>query len=656
MLDTSTLDGTWDRLRGASPQAPESPSAAAASRPPRAPGRTGPRAKGDRCSHDQRGEVRERRTADTVVGGIRARGSSRLPVENRSRQRYNRALCLPASGRLSRHAGALPPGATPETVDGMSLDKLDALIDAGRQAGYRWTPGRRTYIPKTSGTLRPLGLPTWSDTRRQEGIRLLLEAYDAPQCRPPSHGLRPGRGGPTALGEMTKSGRGVKWVSAGEIAPCFESVDHEVMRSIRRERRHDTRVLRRLANLLQAGDVEGWRFNATLRGAPQGGVVSPLRRNIYLDRLDQFVEQVLLPAPHRGDRRRPYPPYMALVKAARNNRMAGALEEAKRLHRQAQQLPSRDPNDPEFRRLWYVRYAADGRLGFSGPREEAEALKAQLHEFLGEPLKLQLSDEKTLITNARTQSARFLGSAVVHQHADEKPCRAQHRRCINGVPGVKMPEDVMRVKGATYLRRGKACHLATRITDADDRLVTQYQAAYRGFVPYSVRAYKAHRLWRVHRVLPLALVCTLANKYRTRAGKIFRKDTAPVKTAHGTLQVLEARHARGGGKEPLVARFGGIELRGHKQAILNDAPKPVYGNRSEVVPRLRAPACAGCGATESCEGHHVRTLADLSTPGRREKSLGVRRMAARRRKTLVLCQQCHEAIHRERPSRRNVTA
>jgi group II intron reverse transcriptase/maturase len=573
------------------------------------------------------------RTAETVLGVIRERGRRRLPLENIYRQLYNRELFLHAYGHLDRNDGALTPGATMETVDGMSRQKIDAIIDALRHERYRWTPVRRTYIPKTSGKLRPLGLPTWSDTLRQEGVRLILEADYEPQFNPHSHGFRPGRGCHTALAEIPTSWRGVTWFIEGDISQCFDSLAHEVMLSIRRERIYDNRFLRLGSNRLKAGYVEDWRFTTPLSGAPQGGVVSPILSHLYLDRLDQFVATVLLPAYTRGARRTPYPPYMALVNAARNKRIAGDLDEAKTLRRQAQQRPSRDPNDPEFRRLWYVRYADDGRLGFSGPREEAEAIKAQLNEFLRETRTLRLSDEKTLITNARTQSARFLGDAVVKQHA----------------------EEVIRANGTQDIRRGKVIHLAARSHDADYRIVTQSQAAYRGFVQYYVLAYNVHRLWRVHRVMQRSLVFTLADKYRTSAGKIFRQYRATVNRAHGTLQVLEARRARDDGQAPLVARFGGIELRWQQQAIRNEEPKPVYSHRSAVVQRLLAQTCARWGATENCEVHPVRKLADLSQPGRRDKPLWVRRMAARRRKTLVTCQRCHEAIHRERPSRHHVT-
>src|SRR5262245_2141456 len=211
------------------------------------------------------------RTAETVLGVIRERGRRRLPLENIYRQLYNRDLFLHAYGRLYRNDGALTPGATMDTVDGMSLQKLEAIIDALRHERYRWTPVRRTYLPKKSGKLRPLGLPTWSDKLLQEGVRLIPEAYYEPQFTPHSHGFPPGPGCHTALGEITKSWRGVKWFIEGDISQCFDSLDHEVMLSILGERIYDNRFLRLISNLLKAGYLEDWRFNTTLSGAPPGG-------------------------------------------------------------------------------------------------------------------------------------------------------------------------------------------------------------------------------------------------------------------------------------------------------------------------------------------------------------------------------------------------
>jgi group II intron reverse transcriptase/maturase len=305
------------------------------------------------------GEVREMRDAETILGIIRERGRQKLPLEDIYRQLYNRDLYLRAYSRLYRNDGAMTPGATSETVDGMALTKIDAIIAVVRVERYQWTPVRRTLIPKKSGKLRVLGLPTWSDKLLQEVIRSILEAYYEPQFSQYSHGFRPGRGCHTALDEITRRWRGVKWYVEGDISRCFDSLDHQVMLSILSEKLHDNRFLRLLSNLFKAGYLEDWKYHATLSGVPQGGVVSPILSNIYLDRLDQFVEQVLLPTYNYGDHRRPNPPYMALLKAARNKRIAGQHEEARKLRQQAQQMPSRDPDDPDFRRLWYLRYADD---------------------------------------------------------------------------------------------------------------------------------------------------------------------------------------------------------------------------------------------------------------------------------------------------------
>jgi group II intron reverse transcriptase/maturase len=590
------------------------------------------------------------RNAETILGIIRERGRRRLPLTNIYRQLYNPDLYLRAYGRIYRNDGAMTPGSIAETVDAMSLEKIDRIINAIRYESYRWKPVRRTYIPKKSGKKRPLGLPAWSDKLLQEVIRSLLEAYYEPQFSQHSHGFRPGRGCHTALSEITRHWRGVKWFIEGDISQCFDRMDHQLMLSILSEKIHDNRFLRLISNLLKAGYLEDWKFNTTLSGVPQGGVVSPILSNIYLDRLDQFIETEILPAYNYGNRRRPNPSYMALLNAARRKRIAGD-KEARKMRKQAQQMPSRDPNDQNFRRLWYVRYADDWLLGFSGSHKEAEMIKHQLSEFLHDKLKLRLSGEKTLITNARSKAARFLGYEIVNQNADDKHDRRLHRRCINGVTGLKVPMDVIQKKCTKYMRNGKPTHLIARINDTDYSIVAQYQSEYRGVVQYYLMAFNVHRLRRFYRVMQLSLAKTLAKKHKTTVNKIFRKHQKSMPTPHGSLKVLEVIYKRGENKKPLVARFGGIELRRQKYAILNEQPKEVYSARSELLQRLLAQECELCGTTGNCEVHHIRKLADLEKIGQKEKPLWVKRMAARRRKTLVVCRKCHEEIHYQHSSR-----
>src|SRR5262249_23372683 len=170
----------------------------------------------------------------------------------------------------------------------------------------------------------PLGIPTWSDKLLQEVIRSLLEAYYEPQFSRHSHGFRAGRGCHTALGEITRHWRGIKWYIEGDLVQCLDRLNHTVLLGILNEQLHDNRFLWLLANLLRAGYLEDWKYHATLSGSPQGGVISPILSNVYLDRLDQFAETVLLPAYNHGDRRKPYPPYMALLNAARRRTAFGA--------------------------------------------------------------------------------------------------------------------------------------------------------------------------------------------------------------------------------------------------------------------------------------------------------------------------------------------
>ena len=319
--------------------------------------------------------------AETLLGIIRDRGKRGLPLKRVYPLLYNPDLYLLAYARLYANKGAMTPGATRETVDGMNRVKIDRLIDELRHERFRWTPVRRVHIPKKTGKLRPLGLPTWTDKLLQEVMRSILDAYFESQFSAHSHGFRPNRGCHTALSGVQRGWTGVKWFIEGDVKGCFDNISHEILLRVLGEKIHDNRFLQLVRRLLQAGYLEDWRYGATLSGTPQGGVLSPLLSNAYLNELDQFVEQELLPAYNRGTRRGPHRHYETLVQHAQRLRRRGRKEEARALYRLARTLPSQDMADPTYRRLHYVRYADDWLLGFAGPKAEAAEIKVRLEKF-----------------------------------------------------------------------------------------------------------------------------------------------------------------------------------------------------------------------------------------------------------------------------------
>jgi len=591
------------------------------------------------------------RNADTILGIIRERGTRGLPLEDIYRQLYNPHLYLMAYARLYTNKGAMTRGVTSETVDAMSLSKIGQIIHDLRHERYRWTPARRTYVPKKNGKLRPLGLPPWRDKLLQEVLRLILEAYYEPQFSPHSHGFRPDRGCHTALCDIEQTWTGTKWFIEGDIRACFDRLDHQVLVTILREKLHDNRFIRLIQQLLEAGYMEDWRYHPTLSGCPQGGVVSPLLSNIYLDRLDRYVADHLLPAYTRGEQRRRSPLYNTLRVREQYHRKRGHREQARELRRQRQCLPERDPADPGYRRLRYLRYADDFCLGFAGPKAEADAIKQNLKTFLHDHLKLELSEEKTLITHASTQAAHFLGYDLRVQYRDDKRDQSG-RRCINGHVALRVPPEVVTRKCALYRRQGKPHYRMALLADTDFSIMARYQSEYRGVVQYYLLAQNVSWLWDLHRVMRTSLLKTLAHKHKCSAATVARKHRTPMDTPHGPLKCLQIRVPREG-KHPLVAQFGGLPLRRQPRARLTDLLVTIKRKpaRSELLTRLLANACEVCGSTNQVEVHHVRRLADLHKPGQADKPWWVQVMAARRRKTLVVCRACHQAIHAGRLQR-----
>jgi hypothetical protein len=375
-------------------------------------------------------------------------------------------------------------------------------------------------------------------------------------------------------------------------------------------------------------------------------VISPLLANIYLGELDKYVEDTLMPTYTQGGKRSPNPAYEKVRRQRKRARASGDLDEVERLTKELRKLTSYDPRQPDYRRLRYVRYADDFLLGFIGPKEEAEAIRDRLGQFLSTRLKLTLSAEKTLITHAHDGKAKFLGYEITVSKVGDL-IAGDGRRATNGKIALLMPRKVVDKYIDRFSKKGRATHEPELRSETDFTVISRYQAVLRGVYNYYCMAVNvSRRMDRVRWALERSLTKTLANKLKVSVPKVYRTYETKI-DGHAALQVVVPRP----GKESLVATFGGFPFRrivegmGATDFVFRTAWFKPGGERSEIVQRLLADRCELCKAEGvPVEVHHIRKLADIDRPGRQPRELWERIMAARKRKTLVVCRDCHQAI------------
>ncbi|MDQ5854579.1 MAG: reverse transcriptase domain-containing protein [Chloroflexota bacterium] len=371
--------------------------------------------------------------------------------------------------------------------------------------------------------------------------------------------------------------------------------------------------------------------------------------NIYLHKLDEYVEDTLIPIYTKGKARKANPQYTRICHALRRAKKTGDMQEWKRLKQQQRLLPAGMPDDPDYRRLAYVRYADDFVLAFIGPKAEAIAIKDQLRHFLREALKLEMSDEKTVITHAKSDKAHFLGYdlKIIQDNGQLSTSGAPHRRyprrAINGKLRLEMPADKVRAVNQQFMAGGKIVHRKEQLENDDFSIVTWYGAMYRGLANYYCMAHdRARKMAKVQYVMETSMLKPLANKHRSTVTKMAKKYKVWVDTPNGKRKAFQVRVRRDGRKD-LVATFGGISLAREQQPIRDIQDRWWWNARTEILDRLQAEVCEYCGTTERCEVHHIRKLAPLFK--RKNLNQWQKLMAMKRRKTLVLCRGCHMKLH-----------
>ena len=331
---------------------------------------------------------------------------------------FNEGMYEVAYMKLQKKEGNMTKGVDRETIDAMSSLRIRQLIDTLKNESYQPAPSRRAYIPKKNSKNRPLGIPSFNDKLLQEVIRMILEAIYEGRFEDTSHGFRPKRSCHTALISIQKSFKCTKWFIEGDIKGFFDNINHDVLINILKERIADERFIRLVRKFLNAGYVEDWIFHKTYSGTPQGGIISPILANIYLDKFDKYVKEYIQQFNKGVSKRvlntadrlsgKKYRLTKKLQVETDENERKRLLEAIRNVVKERSGKPSCDPMDDSVKRMRYIRYADDFLIGVIGSKEDSRRIKEDMKKFLHDCLKLELSEEKTLITNAG-KAAKFLG-------------------------------------------------------------------------------------------------------------------------------------------------------------------------------------------------------------------------------------------------------
>lgn len=552
--------------------------------------------------------------------------------------------------KLYANKGALTEGTDSDTADGFSEQYVQKLIQDLKDGVYQAKPVRREYIKKRNGGERPLGIPSFRDKLLQEAVRMILEAIYEPTFDNHSHGFRPNRSCHTALRQISRDFTGVTWFIEGDIKGCFDNIHHETLIAILGKKIKDSKFLNVIRQFLKAGYIENWQYSKTYSGAPQGGICSPILANVYLNELDRKLTEISVRFARPRSALRA-PEYDAVSKEMKKlsywidhtvgEERENLIRQYKQLQKDIRRLPAKPADNKKFT---FVRYADDWLAGVCGAKRECEELKAEIADFLKTELKLTLSEEKTLITHS-SRNVRFLGYDIcVRRDQQVKGHRMKNgtwrkTRSLNGKVALTVPhkDKIERFLFAKKVIRQepdgkfKPIHRTALLNLSDSEIVEHYNSEARGLCNYYNLACDYHTLDYFCYLMEYSCLKTIANKHKSSIRKIIRqyKDgktwSVPYETKNGTKY-----------RRP-------VKIADCKRGFLTDTvfQRTKYNWKTTVRQRLNAHICELCGtkSADLYEVHMVRSLKELGD------SLWETVMKKKRRKTLVVCSECHRKIH-----------
>lgn len=560
-----------------------------------------------------------------------------------------------AYANIYNNKGAITKGIDENTLDGMSFERISKLINSLKHGDYRPKPVRRTHIPKKDGGRRPLGVPSGDDKLVQAVCKILLEHIYENVFYNDSHGFRPNKSCHTALEEVQRVWKGVKWFVEFDIKGCFDNINHQKLMQILEKRIDDKRFCKLIWHFLKAGYLEDWKYNRTYSGTPQGGIISPILANIYLHELDSFVQSEIEKF-NVGTKRPINPDYQKLTNKVYNLRSKlkkckdpELISELKELTQIMQNTPSTIENTDEYKRLRYCRYADDFLLGVIGAFSDAKRLMHSIECFLNKELLLQVSPDKTGIKRA-TKGIEFLGYGIKVSYGKrivrrKIKGRIYKQRSLRGNVILSIPDqkimEFCHSRDYGNWETVNPTHRPLLLNSSDVEIVETFNAELRGFANYYSLTSK-RKLYRLEYLSWFSLAKTLASKHKTTVKNVFIQMKRgsdfyvdyKVGNKDKSLRVFKLKH------------MGGNISNGNDEIPLTTH---LYASGTELTKRMSANQCEYCGRTDRpMEVHHVRKLKDLNS--KPNLKTWERVMIARNRKTLILCagsvDSCHNLLHK----------
>lgn len=588
---------------------------------------------------------------------------------------------LNAYGNLSRNKGSTTPGLDSKSLSGFSMEQCIKLAEDIKNQNYTPTPAKRVYVPKPGKKeKRPLGIPTISDRIVQEALRGVLEAIYEPvfqeaekqsNFKVNNFGFRPKLGCWDAIERLTLFGQGINMVIEGDIKGAYDNVDHDILLSLLNKRIKDKKFLNLIKKFLKAGVMDRGEYRHSLLGVPQGGIVSPILFNIYMFEFDQFIKEIFT---RWEDKNLEFPinpnkdPYYQkvlyqekkIIKSLREELDPTKKKEILKQLKEAQKIKFQIPsyNFHEIRKKFiYIRYADDWILGFSGPLRQAQMLKEEIGDFLNITLKLQLSEEKTKITNIRHKPVDFLGYTILIQ-ADYKKTKKMFIRAKDKTG--KWQISIRRTTSGKYQvlpnknrlltnmgRRG-FCQGTTYYPIGirawsnlnEFQIVQKYNSIFMGLIQHYKLCSNLHVLNRISYILQYSCAKTLATRLKITMPQVFSKYGKELKI---TVKVTKDKDGETTTRSIEFCTLAHWKEK-YSKSLDNPGLLPNY-DPFKLVTFWRTKFklvsfCCICGATENIEMHHTKSIKKLG-----KKVVGFNKILQQiNRKQIPVCKSCHNKI------------